>query len=557
MVPPRGAGLADAGAHGAELAVVDRPVEHLHVGVHHPPRAVIGLALGLEEVGRHHRRDHARHGQAHQDRNDHGEAEVLEELARYARHQRHRQEHRHDGEGRRHHGQPDLVRGIDRCLVGALAHAHMAHDVLDLHDRIVDQHPRDQPQREQRHGVEREAHQVHEIEGRDGRQRDCQRRDDRCAPVPQEQEHHDHGQDRAFHHGRHRAFVLAAGIVHLREQAGELDARVLCLQILQHLDRAVIDRNVAFAAGAGDREGHHLPPVDLGQRTDFAIGIAHFGNVRQLDRAAAADGNLRLRQLEGSIGIAEHADRLARTGNLCLAAGCIDIGLPQRRIDRRRSNAKRLHFRRIENDQDFTVHPAVAVDLCKARHRQQRLCYGIVDEPAQFLDRHVIGGHAKVDDRLGTRLLLGNARFEDAVGQFATDLVDRTLHLVHGFRDVGADGEFDLRVGAALARGRTDVLHPVERLDRCFHPLGDLVLDLARRSAGLRDLDDHHREFDVRGILHIHPVERQDARQHQAEEGQQRDDRVTDRPGGDVAEVHAADLIVRPVPAKPGRKRPL
>ncbi len=40
------------------------------------------------------------------------------------------------------------------------AHAHVPDDILDLDDRIVDQHPRDQAQREQRHLVQREAEQV-------------------------------------------------------------------------------------------------------------------------------------------------------------------------------------------------------------------------------------------------------------------------------------------------------------------------------------------------------------------------------------------------------------
>ena len=107
---------------------------------------MLGMALGLQEIGRDHRRDQARDGEADQHRDDDGEAEILEELAGDAGHQADRQEHRDDREGRRDHGQADLVGGVDRRLIGGLAHAHMADDILDLDDRIVDQHARDQAQ---------------------------------------------------------------------------------------------------------------------------------------------------------------------------------------------------------------------------------------------------------------------------------------------------------------------------------------------------------------------------------------------------------------------------
>ena len=46
------------------------------------------------------------------------------------------------------------------ACVGRLAHAQVAHDVLDLDDRVVDQDADHQRQRQQRHDVEREAEQV-------------------------------------------------------------------------------------------------------------------------------------------------------------------------------------------------------------------------------------------------------------------------------------------------------------------------------------------------------------------------------------------------------------
>jgi hypothetical protein len=65
-----------------------------------------------------------------------------------------------------------------------------------------------------------------------------------------------------------------------------------------------------------------------------------------------------------------------------------------------------------------------------ARDRQQALGDGVVDEPRQLLDRHVVGGDREEGDRVGRLSRLDHLRFEDAVRQFAPHLVDRVLHLV-------------------------------------------------------------------------------------------------------------------------------
>ena len=88
-----------------------------------------------------------------QQREKHGrrdrEAELHEVLPGDAAHEAHRQEHRDDGRRGGDHRQADLIGRIERRLEAALAHAHVAHDVLDLDDRIVHQHAGDQRQREQ------------------------------------------------------------------------------------------------------------------------------------------------------------------------------------------------------------------------------------------------------------------------------------------------------------------------------------------------------------------------------------------------------------------------
>ena len=84
----------------------------------------------------------------------------MEELADDAAHEADRQEHRDDRQRGGQHRQADLLRAVERRVVGGLAHLHMAHDVLAHHDRVVDQQADAQRQRHQRDHVDREAEHV-------------------------------------------------------------------------------------------------------------------------------------------------------------------------------------------------------------------------------------------------------------------------------------------------------------------------------------------------------------------------------------------------------------
>ncbi len=100
------------------------------------------LAVRFQEIGRDHGSNEARDGKAEQHCDDDGHAKLNEELTRHTRHQPNRQEDCNDRHRRRQHRQPDFVSGVDRGLIGGFAHAHVADDILDLDNRIIDQHTR-------------------------------------------------------------------------------------------------------------------------------------------------------------------------------------------------------------------------------------------------------------------------------------------------------------------------------------------------------------------------------------------------------------------------------
>ena len=103
------------------------------------PGGFSAMLCVAQEIGREHRRDQTRRQQREQHLHRDGDAELLEELAGDARHEARRREDRDDGEADGDDRETDLVGGVDRRLIGRFPHPHMAHDVLDLDDRVVDQ----------------------------------------------------------------------------------------------------------------------------------------------------------------------------------------------------------------------------------------------------------------------------------------------------------------------------------------------------------------------------------------------------------------------------------
>ena len=134
----------------------------------------------------------------------------------------------------------------------------------------------------------------------------------------------------------------------------------------------------------------------------------------------------------------------------------------------------------------------VAVDAADARDggdaldAEQALGDGIVDVPAELLERHVGGLGADVGDRLVLGVDARDLRLEDAFGQVAADLRDRVADVVD--RAVGRRAELELDEGRAVAfaDGAVDLVDAVDAADRGFDALRDLRFHLVRRGAGLR-----------------------------------------------------------------------
>ena len=180
------------------------------------PRDAVGVAAGharepavepLEEAARlvvlalqhqhaQRRRQRQRDEARDDDRDRDRDRELAVELAGEAAEERDRHEHRAQREHDRDDGPGDLVHRLDRRLArGALLLAHDALDVLEHDDRVVDHDADREHHAEERQRVDRVAEHEQPGERADQRHRHRGERDQRRAPVLEEQEHdqeHEH-----------------------------------------------------------------------------------------------------------------------------------------------------------------------------------------------------------------------------------------------------------------------------------------------------------------------------------------------------------------------------
>jgi hypothetical protein len=110
--------------------------------------------------------------------------------ARDARKKEHRHEHDADAKRRHERRNADLAGADQDRFLERSAEMQVAFDVLDRHDRLVDEDAHRQREAAERHQVERLAHGLEQQDRRQDRQRDRQRDDQRGSPVAEEQQHH-------------------------------------------------------------------------------------------------------------------------------------------------------------------------------------------------------------------------------------------------------------------------------------------------------------------------------------------------------------------------------
>lgn len=266
---------------------------------------VLGGALGgAQEPEGEHRDDGQRHQQRGEQRGGDGERERAEQLADHAADEADRQEDGDRGEGGGGDRSGDLLDGGEDRLLALLAVAEVPLDVLQDHDRVIDDAADGDGERAQRQHVERQVagpqHDQREHHG----ERDGDRGDQGGADRGEEDEDDHDGEDQAEGAlggqpldglGDGRALVAddgqLGGVAEVGAELGELlgdrvgDGNGAAVSV--HGDD---DGEAGLTVGAGQRGGRGLLLLDLGDRAeaDGRGGLAGVAGARLGTRAALA-----------------------------------------------------------------------------------------------------------------------------------------------------------------------------------------------------------------------------------------------------------------------------
>ena len=470
----------------------------------------------FQQIGRHERRQHARHHQRREHGQRGGPAELLEKASDHAAHESRRQEYRDQCKGGGNHREADLVGGFHCGLIGRLAHAQVADDVLDLDNGIIDQNADHQRQGQQRDDIQRETEGVHADESRNGRQRQRDGGDEGRPPVTQEQPHHQHRQRGTLVQQRHRCVKFLFHRLDEIERLGEDQIRSRFPHLGQYLAHGRPDLHFAGAPAAADFETNHRPAIQQGLHAWLGHGVDHPGNLFQADAPAAGNGKLQRSQFLGRSHRGQGAHWLFTAADTGPPAGAFALHIAQLVGNLGGGRAQRLQLDRVQLDGDFAAGPAHAGDRADTRHRQQSLGECVIDEPRQRFVVPPIGGQRIGEYRRLDQIQLADDRVAHVAGEVGADFGDGRAGIVQRLLHRLLQAKLQRQVDAAVLNLGGDVLEPLQGSHGILQLAGHLGLQLGRRGAGLAGADRDGRQVQIRKVLHLHRLEA-----HQATEGQQ------------------------------------
>ena len=155
------------------------------------------LVVHVDELGAVER--HHGHGEEvrREDGEDYAERERREDVLADAVEEGDGEEHDGGGEGGGQHRHRHFFAALLRGNVGALAFFHVAEDVFEHDDAVVDEAREHQRQSAENHGVDGAAHVVVDREADDHRKRNREQHSHRCARAAEEDQDHHAGEHEA------------------------------------------------------------------------------------------------------------------------------------------------------------------------------------------------------------------------------------------------------------------------------------------------------------------------------------------------------------------------
>ena len=403
----------------------------------------------------------------------------------------------------------------------------MADDILNFHNRIIDQDANHQRQRQERDDVQTKTEQPHHQKRRNHRERQGDGGEQRRAPVAQKHKHHRHRENTALNQHIERTVIILRdrrrAVIHLGDpelRKIRLNARQLRLDRLHHPD-------LARATTADNLKRDHRLAIKQRVRIRLRRAIAHRGKIaetlrpaRRLHTQIGERRRLRLRT--------KRPHRLLAATNLRLATG--SIALQRRHLRRHRAyrQTERLQPHRIRQHLHRARQPADTTDTAHTRNTEQTAREAVIHKPRQRKHIHIARCHRKRKQWHPGRIHLGNHRIQRIGRQIAANLADGRAHLVHRLLQILLQPELNHRGGHPGLQRTADLLHPIERGNATLNLLRHIRLQLLRRRAGKRHRHHHHRKIHIRELLNAHRIKTMPTAEGEQNEQQHRHQRIAD-----------------------------
>ena len=368
------------------------------------------------------------------------------------------------------------------------------------------------------------------MSGGDDGDGDCDHRDDRRAPVAQEDEDHQDDEGDALGEGMQHpvdrgADELALVVKDFRGRSG----RQRGLEILEFAADVV-----GHGKGVGRRLAHDAEPDRVPARlVEFETRIfradLHAGHLAEADEVAvlARDDDLfeLLRGGEARIRL----DRELALRGLDASPRQLDVLALDRGLDVLDGEAARSKRRSVDPDAHGKTALAAEIDVGDARQGRQPVD---VDAPQIVAELERIerrGRDADPKDRGGVVVDLADHGGFGAVGKPAGDARDRVAHVGSRRFGIAKNLELDRDRGTFVLALRRDLPDALDAGDGAFDDLGDAALDDLVRSAAVDRRDGYDGPVHLGIFAHRHVDERCQAADDQEEADHDSENRASDK----------------------------
>ena len=463
------------------------------------------------------------------------------------------------------HGEADLLRSLQGCAHARHARFDVPADVLDDHDRIIDDEAGRHGQRHQREIVQAESQEIDHPERADQGERYRDGRHQRRSRIAQHDDHHRH--DEQQRHEQRDLDVMERSADCLRAVVGDdqIDARRDGRADLRQRRLDAVHRvdDVRARLLADDHEDRALA-VGQAEVAHVLDTLAHRGDIPEVHRGAIAvrdDERAVLRR--GGRRVVD-VDLVVVRGTVDRPFGGIGIGRGNRGPDVLEPDAVLEERLRVEVDPHRRQRAAADRHIADALDLQQLL---LNDRRGGIVDRaraQRVGGEREDDDRR-----IGG--IEGAVGrvlpqrprQVLARRLDGGLDIALGAVDVAVEVEDEHDPTAPLAARGGHLVDPGDAAQMPLERRGHGGRDRLRARPGQLRHDHDGRHVDLRHVGHRQQEIGEDARERQPAREQCRGDGTQDERAGDVqgrpvsAALRAgAAMTARPTPRPSGEQTP-